>query len=260
MVPTRISQTTAGFPSLNLTVSNVQVNGGTVEPPATIAVGTPPQVTLQQAAPGVWFVAGGSHNSVAIEMADHVILVEAPLGDARTVAVIDAVRKQIPNKPLRTVIVTHVHFDHSGGARAAAAEGLTIAAAPQVVAYLQRVYRNPHTIAPDRLARVNRTITFQPVSEGSMFSDATRTVEIFEQRDNTHAQGLNIVYLPKEKILIEADAFSAREPITARAANPNPFTVNLWENIERAHLVPETVLPIHGRAVPADQLRMAAGK
>ena len=260
MMPTRISQTTAGLPSLNLTVANVAVNGGTVEVPAQITPGAPPQVTMEQVAPGVWFVAGGSHNSVAIEMADHVILVEVPLGDARTVAVIDAVRKQIPNKPLRTAIVTHVHFDHSGGARAAAAEGLAIAAAPQIVAYLQKVYMNPHTIAPDRLARATRTITFQPISEGSMFSDATRTVEIFEQRDNTHAQGLNIVYLPKEKILIEADAFSSRQPLTERAANPSAFTVNLWQNIERAHLVPETILPIHGRAVPVDQLRMAAGK
>jgi glyoxylase-like metal-dependent hydrolase (beta-lactamase superfamily II) len=261
MVPMRISQTTAGFPSLNLTVANAVVNGGTVEPPATIATGTPPQVTMEQAAPGVWFIAGGSHNSVAIEMADHVILVEAPLGDARTVAVIDAVRKQIPNKPLRTVIVTHVHFDHSGGARAAAAEGLAIAAAPQVVDYLQRAYMKPHTIAPDRLARAPRTITFQPVTEGSIFSDATRAVEIFEQRDNPHAQGLNIVYLPKEKILIEADAFSGpRQPITERAANPNSFTANLWANVERAHLAPEIVLPIHGRMTKVDELRMAAGK
>jgi glyoxylase-like metal-dependent hydrolase (beta-lactamase superfamily II) len=261
MVPMRISQTTAGLPSLNLTVANAVVNGGTVEPPATIATAAPPQVTMEQVVPGVWFVAGGSHNSVAIEMADHVILVEAPLGDARTVAVIDAVRRQIPNKPLRTVIVTHVHFDHSGGVRAAAAEGLAIAAAPPVVEYLQRVYVNPHTIAPDRLARAPRTITFQPVTEGSIFSDATRTVEIFEQRDNPHVQGLNIVYLPKEKILIEADAFSApRQPITERAANPSAFTANLWQNIERAHLTPEIVLPIHGRVAKLDELRMAAGK
>jgi glyoxylase-like metal-dependent hydrolase (beta-lactamase superfamily II) len=261
MVPMRISQTTAGLPSLNLAVTNAAVNAGTVEPPATIAVATPPQVTLAHVAPGVWFVGGGSHNSVAIEMADHVVLVEAPLGDARTGAVIDAVRKQIPNKPLRTVIVTHVHFDHSAGARAAAAEGLTIAAAPQVVEYFQRVYQNPHTIAPDRLARNSRTITFQPIPEGAIFSDASRMIQIFEHRDNPHADGLIFVYLPREKVLIQADAFSPRgAPLTEPAANPSAFTVNLWDNIQRMHLVPEIGLPIHGRPVPVDQLRLAAGK
>ena len=261
MVPMHVVQTTQGFPSLDLTVREAKVNAGGVEPPADIASPPPPQVTMDKAADGVWFVSGGSHNSVAIEMADHVILVEAPLGDARTMAVIEAVRKQIPNKPIRTVIATHVHFDHSGGLRAAASEGITIAASPKVVEFLRKAYTNPHTIAPDRLARANKGATFQEVMEGVVMADATRTVEIFEQRGNQHADGLIVVYLPREKILIEADAFSGGRgaPVTAPVANPNAFTVNLWQNLERSHLAPETVLPIHGRVAKAEEVKFTAG-
>ena len=44
------------------------------------------RVTADKVADGVWYIAGGSHNSVAIEMKDHLVLVEAPLNDGRTQA------------------------------------------------------------------------------------------------------------------------------------------------------------------------------
>jgi glyoxylase-like metal-dependent hydrolase (beta-lactamase superfamily II) len=158
------------------------------------------------------------------------------------------------------VIATHVHFDHSGGLRAAASEGIVIAAATPAADYLRKVYGNPHTVAPDRLARANRGATFLALTEGMVFADATRTVEIFEQKGNQHVDGMILVYLPREKILIEADAFSGpREPLTAPVANPSPFTVNLWQNVQRLNLAPETIVPIHGRMVKVDELKFAAG-
>jgi glyoxylase-like metal-dependent hydrolase (beta-lactamase superfamily II) len=260
MVPTKVTQTTAGFPSLEVAYADIKANAGGVEVPAAINPPAPPQVTIDKAADGVWFISGGSHNSVAIEMADHLILVEAPLGDARTGAVIDAVKKQFPSKPIRTVIVTHVHFDHSGGARAAAAEDAVVVASAPVKAFFDRAYVAPRTIAPDRLTRSARVPTLQAVVEGNLFSDATRTVEIFEQRGNPHADGLIFVYLPKEKVLIEADAFSGpRQPITQTPSPVNPFAQNLWQNIERLHLSPEWILPIHGRMVKVDELKIAVG-
>ena len=47
------------------------------------------RVTADKVADGVWFIAGGSHNSVAIEMKDYMILVETPLNDGRSVPVIE---------------------------------------------------------------------------------------------------------------------------------------------------------------------------
>src|SRR5216683_6193437 len=72
------------------------------------------RATTEKVAEGVWFVAGGSHNSVAIEMKDHIVLVEAPLNDGRSGAVFEEVNKLAPGKPIRVVINTHAHFDHAG--------------------------------------------------------------------------------------------------------------------------------------------------
>ena len=70
----------------------------------------------QKVAEGVWFIGGGSHNSVAIEFSDHMAVIEAPLGEERSLAVLEAVGKLAPNKLVR-YIITHHHFDHSSGLR-----------------------------------------------------------------------------------------------------------------------------------------------
>ncbi len=51
---------------------------------------------------------------MAVEFKDYVALVECPLNDARALAVMDAVKKTIPNKPIRYAVNTHHHFDHLG--------------------------------------------------------------------------------------------------------------------------------------------------
>ena len=70
-----------------------------------------------------------------------------------------------------------------------------------------------------------------------------------------------MVYLPKEKLLIQADAYTPGAPGAKPAAPPNNAnTVNLVQNLERLKLSVERVLPLHGRVVPAADMMAAAGK
>jgi glyoxylase-like metal-dependent hydrolase (beta-lactamase superfamily II) len=111
----------------------------------------------------VWHVAGGSHNSVAIEMRDHLVLVEAPLNDGRSVPVMNAVKALAPGKPIRYVVNSHHHFDHSGGLRAAVAEGAAIIAQAQSKAWYEKAFAQPNRIAPDQLARSGKKPIVVPV-------------------------------------------------------------------------------------------------
>jgi glyoxylase-like metal-dependent hydrolase (beta-lactamase superfamily II) len=257
--PTRIVRTAGGFPALEATVSEVKVNAGPVAAFPAVSPATS-DVKIDKAADGIWHLTGGSHHSVAIEMADHVVLFESPLGDARATVVFDAVKKTVPGKPIRAVVATHHHFDHSGGLRAAAAEDIAIVSHESNQPYFKEAYAAPRTLAPDKLARSGKTAKFQPVGDKLVLGDGKRTLELHHVKGQPHVHGMRIGYLPKEKILMVADAFSPRgTPITKVPDQLNPNTVNLWFNVVRLNVDVDTVLPIHGRAVKVQELKLEAG-
>jgi len=258
--PGRIQLWQGGHPTLDLAVKEVQPNA-----PADIQVPDPvrsaqDRITTDKVADGVWYVAGGSHHSVAIEMQDHIVLVEAPLNDARTVPVFEAVRKLVPGKPIRYVIATHHHFDHSGGVRAAAGEGATIIMRSDAKAYFDRALATQAKIAPDRLTTSGRKGAVRGVGDKTVLSDGARTIELYRIGDSVHTDTYLMVWLPKERLLIEADAYTPIPPNAKPPATPNANNVNLIENIERLKLPVDRILPIHGRVVPIADLYTTAGR
>jgi glyoxylase-like metal-dependent hydrolase (beta-lactamase superfamily II) len=252
------------WPITDSRFSRASVNadvGDISAPPAVRAAQplAPPviNVTSEEIAPGVWNLAGQSHHSVAIEMRDHLLLVEAPQSDARTLAVIEKARTLRPGKPVRTVINTHHHFDHSGGVRAAIAEGLQVITHERNKSFFEELARRRHFIAADALSKSQRPARIQGVGARTVLSDGARNVEIHHIRGNRHAETLLMVYLPAEKLLIEADVYSPPAP-NATTVFPAPFAANLIENIDRLALAVDRIVPIHGPIVPISALRAAA--
>ena len=258
--PTRITQAAGGHPTLALAVREVQPNAPVdIVLPDLVRAATE-RVTAEKVADGVWFIAGGSHNSVAIEMKDHVVVVETPLNDLRAVPALAKVREVVPGKPIRTVVNSHGHFDHSGGLRAAVAEGATIVTQALNKPYFERAFANANTIRPDALARSGRKARIETVDRKRVITDGVRVVELHHVADSHHSDTFLMVYLPKERLLIEADSFTPGAPNSPPPATPNPNHVNLIENLERLKLDVERILPLHGRVVPVKELYTAVGR
>jgi glyoxylase-like metal-dependent hydrolase (beta-lactamase superfamily II) len=186
-------------------------------------------------------------------------MIEASGNDARSNAIIAEAKRLVPNKPIRYLVNTHAHFDHSGGVRAFAAEGVTIITHEMNKPYFEKVFQYPHRINPDSLARSGRTAMIEGVGAKRVLTDGTRTVELHHIRGNLHNDGLLMVYLPKEKIVVQADAFHPR-PGAPPYPFPPPPTVNLLENIQRLKLDVAQVLHIHGGMDPIAVVAKAAGR
>jgi glyoxylase-like metal-dependent hydrolase (beta-lactamase superfamily II) len=213
--PTRVRQSAGGFPAVEMTVGDVQPNAAVDIPvPDRIQQATMPyaRVAGEQAAEGVWYVAGGTHHSVVIEMKDHVLVVEGPLNDERATAVIAETRRLVPGKPIRAVINSHHRFDHAGGLRAFAAEGIGVITHDSNRAFFESALIAPATMTPDKHPGARRKVTVDGVRDKQVLTDGVRTVEIHHMAGNTHADGMLIVYLPKERLLIQADAFTPGPP------------------------------------------------
>ena len=257
--PMRIRQNMGGYEVFDLAVKEVKPNAAvSIETPALVSAFSE-RVTADKVADGVWFMGGGSHNSVAIEMVDHMILVESPLYDGRASAVLAEVKK-LSNKPIRYVINSHHHFDHAGGLRTAVADGAEIVVSSLARPYVERMMANPNTIAPDALAKSGKRASVSGVDGKRVFADATRSVEVYYIEGSVHAAGFNMVYLPKERLLIEADAYTPGAPNTPTPARINDNNLGLAQNMDRLQLNVERILPLHGRVVPVTELYTAIGR
>jgi glyoxylase-like metal-dependent hydrolase (beta-lactamase superfamily II) len=259
--PTRIVQREGGYPVLDMTITDVKPNAAAaIEVPANIREMKPPEphvIKPEKLADGVWNLPVDERDhSVAIEFRDHIVVVEAPDSEELSAPAIDAIKKLIPGKPIKYVINTHTHFDHAGGLRTYAAEGATIVTQRDNIPYYEQVWGYPRTIHPDRLAKSGRKPALEGVVGSRIFSDGSRQLIVYHYAGNMHNAGMLMVFLPRERILIEADSYNPpANANTAPAAIPN--LVHFYEAVERLRLDVDQVIPIHDQPATFDTVRRA---
>jgi len=262
--PATIVQKQGGFPVLELTVTSVKANPGlALSVPDAVKNAAMPQVNVksQEIAEGVWFMGGGSHNSVLVEFPTYLTMIEGPLGDSRSLAVIAEAKKLVPGKPIKYLINSHHHFDHLGGVRAYVAEGATIITNEMNVTFYEKIFSAPHSLAPDELAKNPKKATIIPVKGKYILTEGDRSIEIYHVDGDFHNADIMISYLPKDKILVEADDFTPDVPGVPAPSGLRPkiFSTNLNKQLQRLKLDVATVAPLHGIVVPFSDFKKEAG-
>jgi glyoxylase-like metal-dependent hydrolase (beta-lactamase superfamily II) len=261
--PSSIVVKQGGYATLDLNVTDVKPNV-----PAALQTGgggAPPQaVSSQKLADGVFLILP-AYAALAVDFKDYIVIIEGPQSVERGEAVIAEAKKDIPNKPIKYVVNTHNHFDHSSGLRAFIAEGATIITYQGNKGYYEKIFKQPHALAPDRQETAKKGISIETMTDKKVLTGGDHTIELYRLQDSNHNYGLIVAYLPKEKILVEADAFNPPAQANAPPANPvNPNNTNLVANIDRLKLDVETIIPIHypadSRKVTIAELNRAVGK
>jgi glyoxylase-like metal-dependent hydrolase (beta-lactamase superfamily II) len=213
----------------------------------------PVRVETERLADGVYLLGGASHNSVAVEFKDFITVVEAPLDEQRNLAVIEEVVKRIPNKAIRFLVNTHQHHDHIGGLRTYMHIGATIITHVKNFPFYTRDVLNyaPRTLRPDMLSlwpptELAEGYYYEQVAENYVLTDGTRNMNIYYVQPLQHVEGMLMAYLPKEKMVIEADLFDTQVPPAAATAANRSF----YNQVQRLKLDVSTIVPIHGKPVP----------
>ena len=277
-VPTRVVQRQAGMPTFDATITAATPNPGNLAqlltvPPAPGRGGAPggggaaaPAAQQAPAAPPVEklgegvFKIGGNYTSLAIDMGDHILVVESGQNDARGTAVMAAAKQAIPNKRIRYVVNSHPHFDHAGGLAAAVAEGTTILTHRNSEPVLERLLAGPRTLTTDSLSKVmnRRRNVVEGVDDRNIRKGTNGKVVELHRIPNEHSDGLIAVYLPAEKVLWSAD-------VTAVNATPAqlPVLKATVEMINRLKLDFNSWIPAHppnpDRPITKAEVMAAAG-
>jgi glyoxylase-like metal-dependent hydrolase (beta-lactamase superfamily II) len=219
-------------------------------------LGSAPKVEWAQLAPGVHKIQGSSHATILVEMRDHLIAVEGPLYEDRTAPVVKSIKQRFPGKPIRYAIPTHHHLDHAGGIRAFMAEGAAIVVPFNARAFYEKVARAPHTRNPDSLEHNKRAVIIEAFGGGHrVLTDGERQVEV-HPLPTSHAEDLVVVYLPKEKLLIEADHINPRDG----EVRPGPRVKEFVQQLDKLNLDVAMIVGIHGDQASLEAARGAAKK
>lgn len=221
-------------------------------------------VVPTELSPGVWFVGGSSHNTLAIEQQNGVVIVEAPLYPERSTAIINWVKNEpkFDNKPITHVLATHHHDDHTAGIRAFVAEGAQLVVHENTAAYFRQILRNPSTIRPDPLSqKPSAALTVIPVPAGGSLTlnDTTNPVGAYSLQ-TVHAADALLFHVPSAKVAFSSDLYNPSTPFSPASAI-GEGAKELHKAITQTHsLTVDTVAGGHGGYAPLSELSGLANK
>jgi glyoxylase-like metal-dependent hydrolase (beta-lactamase superfamily II) len=207
-----------------------------------------PGLKLIELSPNVQFATGGSHNSLVISRKDHLVIIDAPINEWQSRWTIDAAKAKYPGKPIKYLVLTHHHNDHTGGARTYVAEGASVIVAAPNKKHFERVFQLQHKFVPDELQKNPKPANIIEFADHMTLKDASGDIELYKVA-NPHSDGMLMAYLATEKIVWVTDLYS---PV--RDKDRSEMFVSFYEALKQRGIAPTRIAGGHGGVVPASEM------
>jgi glyoxylase-like metal-dependent hydrolase (beta-lactamase superfamily II) len=218
---------------------------------------------MVELAPNVLHVQGGTANNLIVAMKEYLVVFDAPYGELQSRWVIDAAKARFPGKPIKYLVLTHHHMDHTGGMRTYIAEGATLVVPVESADWFQKTASLPHTYVPDALEKNPKPVKVYGIFDNMTLKDETNEVQILhigssgdgvQRPDNRHTADMVFGYLPRQKLLYVTDFISPRGAPIPRS----PETVAVGRALEEFDLTSEmTIAGGHGTTIKRSEIEAA---
>jgi len=220
----------------------------------------PPPTRETKLAEGVYLFESNA-NSLVVEFDTYVLVVEPYAGGRGPKPTINKAREMFPTKPVKYVVVTHYHDDHSGGLRSYIANDVTIVTTPSNQKFFERMASSSFTLNPDDQTRAPHKPRFEFVTnKRRTFTDGKQTVEVIDIGPSPHAEEMLVVYLPKEKLIFQGDLVNLPFSGKYMPSTVNDTTIQFFDAVTRLNLDVKRVAAVHGPSTTWDDLREAVEK
>jgi glyoxylase-like metal-dependent hydrolase (beta-lactamase superfamily II) len=195
---------------------------------------------LVELAPNVQHVVGGSANNLIVAMKDGIVIFDAPVDQGQSRWVIDAAKAKYPGKPIKQLVLTHHHMDHTGGTRAYVAEGAEIVIPGQARPFFEKMFQAEHKLSPDALAQQPKPAKIMDVKDTMSLKDETVEINLYNI-PNPHSDGMIIGHVVGPNLVWVTDLISPRGPI-----GRSPATVAVGDALRKVSITGSTIVGGHG--------------
>jgi glyoxylase-like metal-dependent hydrolase (beta-lactamase superfamily II) len=217
--------------------------------------GTSQGLRLQDVGPGVALVQGGTHNALVVEMQDYLIVFDAPVGDTYSKWLLEAAAAKFSGKPVKYLVLTHHHMDHSSGTRLYTAQGATLVVGAGNAPFFRSSFSAPHRTNPVVVQGSIADARITEVADRLVLTDGKREVGIYAM-ENPHAAGMVMGYVTDAKLGFVTDVWSPGTPLGPK---PNPGQISVVNAVKKHGLTPERFAGGHGSTQPYAELLKHVG-
>jgi glyoxylase-like metal-dependent hydrolase (beta-lactamase superfamily II) len=223
--------------------------------------GSSAPITLTRVGKDVYFVSavdtGGIffYSSLVAIFREYVLVVDSPVSDGVSRAVIARIREMAPDKPIKYLIATHYHIDHIAGVREYLAAGTTVVTTPGNVDFFRRLTTVAHPLSSSPVS-YPAPLPVESFQGKRVFADETQAVEIYNVGPTPHVDEMVVAYVPHDKLMFVSDLFPVNYKGRLRPADPT--TVFFAQTLRLLGVEVQTIASGHGRLGTPEELQGAA--
>lgn len=142
-----------------------------------------------------------SHFTYAFKVDSGLLLYDSPVNDRRSEAVLNKIRSDFSSDPIKYVVHSHNHFDHTGGVRGSLAEGGDLIVGNGSKSFIEEVLQRPSTVLPNPINGVNVNVTGID-NDGMTIGEGNEQISLYTiPTEHAEDEDYVVLYKPSTKTL-----------------------------------------------------------